>query len=215
MTTQVWLPVRFTVPTLLFSPPATFNMFANAGAAFGPSSRLSVDMRPYVSGGRAPYTYSISSVPTATNLQQLGISISSARGIISGPRPQQGSLNIPVTVADAYGTVVTVNIKLLLAQAPFTATAVYPNIHNGVYYNYAPTISGGVPPYSVTVVGGGYPGINPNLSGLVFDPSSGSLSGLPVWASGTGSAGQVWEILVRDSAGGLVDIGGSLLIFTS
>src|SRR6185295_15673935 len=102
-------------------------------------------------------------------------------------------------VKDAFGTSITASVSVSTTSGPLTINSmVYPDIFNGVFYNYTPTVSGGRRPYNFDNAGGPYPGATSNLSGLVFDPTTGQLTGTPVYV-GPLSLGNAYNMTVTNA----------------
>lgn len=212
MTTQVWSLQRGTVPPLVFTPPASFNLTSVASHDAAPVPFV-IDFRPYVKGGRPPYRMSLNSSLPASLVPL------PERLMVTGAQPTEGNFTLVVQISDAYGTVATATAYIYVATGPLTVTAVYPDIHGDFggasgAYNYTPIISGGTPPYTVVSESGRYPGDTANLSGLLFDSSNGNMSGTAHY-TGPPAPGTVWGILVTDSKGFTAEAVGTLGIYPS
>ena len=121
-----------------------------------------------VSGGTAPYSYAI----TAGALPA-GLNFTSSTGAISGtPTGPAGSYTFTITATDGVGNTVshtysgTVNVITALV---FPTTL--PTLTQATAYNAPVTASGGVPPYSYSVVSGVLP------PGLALGVATGIISG--------------------------------------
>lgn len=117
-------------------------------------------------GGTAPYTYSISSLPA-------GLTLDASSGVISGIPTAATSMKPTATVTDAWGysTTVTGSISIaatLKLKGPATGGSV------GVPYSSSLAASGGIPPYTFS--------INTLPAGLTLDAGTGAFSGTPTAA---------------------------------
>src|SRR5579883_463077 len=120
-------------------------------------------------GGTQPYTWTITSGSAGP------LTLNPNTGALTGTPAAQGALNFTVQVKDSSTPVQTVS-------APFSIAIDYPPLvitnaslqpaNLGVPYSQSLTASGGLPPYSWSIVSGAVPGIS-------IDPSSGVLSGTP------------------------------------
>jgi choice-of-anchor A domain-containing protein len=122
-----------------------------------------------VTGGTAPYTYSI--VGTLPD----GLALNTSTGAITGTPTASGTVS--VQVKDANGATgaacgITINAPLSVACAAVTTGTV------GVLFNSGPmTVNGGLAPYSYSIVG-------TLPAGLTLNTSTGAITGTPT-ASGT------------------------------
>jgi hypothetical protein len=129
-----------------------------------------------VSGGVAPYTYSVIS-----GVLPAGLGLNSTTGVISGTPTQGGPTSFTIQVVDASGNtgsntatsacgisvqVVTHTQPLSLACSAAAATA-------GSPYNSSAAATGGVAPYTFTVKTGSLP------SGLTMNAHTGAITGTP------------------------------------
>jgi hypothetical protein len=120
------------------------------------------------SGGIAPYTFSIitGAVPT-------GISLNTSTGILSGTPTSIGTASFTIEARDGQGAIAQKAFILTVNPPPVTiTTATLPtNIVVRASYNVQLAASGGVAPYSWSIVTGALP------AGITLNPSTGSLSG--------------------------------------
>ncbi len=131
-------------------------------------------------GAGPPYTF------TATGLPP-GLSISSG-GTISGTPTASGTFNYTVTITDVDGNKGTINCSVTVAP-PLSVICQAVNTGDvGVPFNSGPmTVTGGVPPYTFSIIG-------TLPAGLTLNTSTGAVTGTPT-ASGT------FTVEVTDAAG--------------
>ncbi len=136
---------------------------------------------PTVTGGTAPFTYSVASgsIPA-------GLSLNTSTGVISGTPTASGSFTIKVT--DANGVSATGTCPFSVAAAPSITCAATNTGTQGVAFNGpALTVTGGIAPYTFSI-GGTLP------AGLTLNTSTGAVTGTPT-ATGT------FTIVATDSKG--------------
>ncbi len=131
---------------------------ASVGSAY--SQQLSA------SGGSGSYSWSI----TSGGLPQ-GLSLSPG-GVISGSPAAGANATFTVSVTDG-STTATRSFTLTVTAPPIITTTSLPNGTVGSPYSATLTASGGMQPYSWSIVSGQLP------PGLLLDPSSGVISGSP------------------------------------
>lgn len=128
-----------------------------------------------VSGGTAPYQFSISAgTPPA------GLSLDGAKGILSGTPSAVGSFKLTIAVEDQASAATSQSYTLEIAAAGgvgITSGAALPSGTVGSAYRVVLTASGGAAPYSWSLTAGTLPG------GISLTPG-GILSGTPT-AAGT------------------------------
>ncbi len=150
------------------------------------------------SGGTTPYTFSLpqGALPTGLNLV-------ASTGAITGTPQVVGLYSFYVTVTDALGYSTTITSYSVRITNPLVlAPPAVPNAVQNLPYSQQLTLSGGVSPYTVSVVSGALPnGVSPNAS-------TGLISGTPTVA-GTFP----FTIQLNDSVGSpSVSIAYSLLV---
>jgi hypothetical protein len=119
-----------------------------------------------VSGGTAPYTFSIGSGSLPA-----GLNLNTSTGDVAGTPTATGSFTINVTDAlgaTGAGCSITINPGVLVTCGANSAGTV------GVFFDSGPlTVTGGTGPYSFSITNGTL------LSGLTLDPNTGDVSGTP------------------------------------
>ena len=141
-------------------------------------------------GGTTPYSWSVisGSLPA-------GLSLGSSTGTISGTPTATGTSNFTVRVTDSQSPADTatkalsITISAGVPDLVITTTSL-PNGQIGVAYSQTVQATGGVTPYSWSIVSGSLP------AGLSLGSSTGTLSGTPT-ASGTSN----FTVRVTDSQG--------------
>jgi hypothetical protein len=141
-------------------------------------------------GGVLPYTWSI----TSGNLPA-GLLLNSTTGVISGTPTIAGNYPFTVQVADSETPQVTANAPLsitvnsTLTQLTITTTTL-PNGTQNSSYNAMLAATGGVTPYTWSIVSGSLP------SGLSLNSGTGAITGTP-----TGAGVSTFTVKVADSEG--------------
>jgi hypothetical protein len=134
-----------------------------------------------VSGGTAPYTWSI-----ASGQLPAGLSLATSTGIISGTPTATGNYSFGVSVVDSSSAAqsATATVTLSVASAPVTPTPLtitsssLPSSTVSSGYSNSLQASGGTAPYTWSFLSGNLP------AGLSLNTSTGLISGTPT-ASGT------------------------------
>lgn len=126
-------------------------------------------------GGVPPYTFSIisGSLPP-------GLTLNSSTGLISGKPTQASTFSFTAKVVDSSGnsTIDTVTTGCTIVTCPTTQiklTLTCPSNSGqvGTQYNSALVASGGVQPYTFSIISGSLP------PGLTLNPATGVISGMP------------------------------------
>jgi hypothetical protein len=160
-----------------------------------------VSIKPQISGGILPYTYTISpALPT-------GLNISSSTGAIAGVATVTNPLttyNITVTDANKDSKTVTTQIGVYSANIKYTQTT----------YNTTQGVSISIPAPIVTASAGSGSGpyyysitpALPSVTGLTINRTTGAISGLPVNSSATPLPGNIftYTVFATDSITGLI-----------
>jgi hypothetical protein len=142
-------------------------------------------------GGVTPYTWT---VPPNTLPPGLGLSMST--GVISGTPTTPGSYSFVATVKDStipQQTAIsgTLTISIQSGQPLQANTAPLPAGMTATSYSASLTATGGVQPYTWSVVSGQLP------AGLTLNPQAGTITGIPI-ITGTSN----FTVQVEDSATG-------------
>lgn len=144
-----------------------------------------------VSGGTAPYSWSVVAGSLAT-----GLTLNSATGQISGTPSQSGMFPFSIQVRDSLGTTATANLSILINPAPAslmvttTSSQLPSGIVSTAYALTNLTATGGTPPYGWTLISAAstFP------TGLALS-TAGTISGTPA-AAGPYN----FTVQVKDSA---------------
>jgi drug/metabolite transporter superfamily protein YnfA len=119
------------------------------------------------SGGKTPYTWTATGLPT-------GLSLNATTGVLSGTSTQSGTFSVVVTVKDSSSPVLTASQTYSLAIAAaltITTTSLPSGTTNAVYPLTTLLASGGKSPYTWTATG--------LPTGLGINSATGVLSGTP------------------------------------
>jgi len=125
-----------------------------------------------VTGGTAPYTWTITSGTLPS-----GLSLSSS-GVISGTPTTAGDpTSVTFQVTDSVSKTATKSMSITINASPSIGTVSLPNGTVGVSYSQTLSVTGGTSPYTWSIATGSLP------SGLSLS-SSGVVSGTPTTAGG-------------------------------
>jgi hypothetical protein len=162
---------------------------------------VSFNQQLTAAGGRAPYTWTVS-----TGTLPGGLSLGATSGTISGVPHASGNFSFTVTATDADSQTASKSFSIAVAAPPLLVANV-PALETmmGLSFNYQLNASGGTAPYTWTAAAGALP------PGLNLNASSGLLSGAPTAAgvftfsigvrdSGSASATTTLQIKVIDPA---------------
>ena len=147
-------------------------------------------------GGVMPYTFSI-----ASGTLPAGLSISAATGVVSGTPTTPGTSNFTVQVQDSANATATAAASITVISPLSLLGGRQPDGVVGVAYSTSLVASGGVTPYSWSVIAGSLP------AGLSILPTTGAIAGVPT-AVGTSH----FTVQVKDSLGATATAGASITI---
>jgi hypothetical protein len=140
------------------------------------------------SEGKPPYTWSISS-----GILPAGLTLNPATGTISGtPTTVYTSKVITFKLTDSLGGFITRSISMAVVAGPSITNNALANGEVGFAYTQYLFVTGGVSPYTWSMVSGPLP------EGLTFNPVTAVISGKPTKAGGP----YLLSFRVVDSAGG-------------
>jgi len=121
------------------------------------------------SGGQVPYTWSISAGALPS-----GLMINPSTGLISGIPTIAGTSYFTVQVKDANQTAATKSLAMTLYAPLVVSTASLANGFTASAYSQSLTASGGLTPYSWSIISGTLP------DGLALNATTGVISGVPL-----------------------------------
>jgi len=185
--------------TCAFSVPGTGIVTLSISCASPPGGTVGIAYThtfPVV-GGTSPFTFAITvgSLPS-------GLTLNTSTGIVSGTPTTPGSSSFTIQVTDASSLTSSVPCSITITGGVSISCASPPNGTNGVSYSHAFPASGGIPPYTFSIVTGSLP------TGLTLNTSTGVVSGTPS-ALGTSNFG----IKVTDSVSNNATVNCSISIF--
>jgi hypothetical protein len=162
------------------------------------------------SGGIKPYTWSIT-----TGALPAGLTLVPANGLISGRPSAVGTSAFTVTVTDSQDPAATASADLSITVNVRTltiTTSTLPVATAGVAYSAKLAATGGIAPYTWSVISGSLP------AGLRLQPATGAISGTP---SGGGTSAFTVQVADADSppaaatAGLSITVGVASLVVTN
>ena len=122
-----------------------------------------------VTGGTPPYTFSIvsGSLPP-------GLTLNTSTGEITGTPTTAGTFSFTAKVVDSTGfATATVNCSITVKPPAIKLVCPTNTGEVGVFYNSSLVATGGVPPYTFSIVSGSLP------PGLTLNTSTGAITGTP------------------------------------
>ena len=127
-----------------------------------------------VSGGTAPYTWSVTS-----GLLPPGLALNSTTGVISGtPTTAGGPTSVTFRVTDSVGATASKSLAITIVAGPSITTSSLPNGEVSIAYSQTLAATGGTAPYTWSVTSGALP------AGLALNSTTGVISGTPTTAGG-------------------------------
>jgi putative Ig domain-containing protein len=178
--------------TLLVVDPLAITTPSPAAAELGLPFKLQLS----ASGGRAPYTWSATGLPS-------GFTLDPATGLISGTPGVVVTDPVQVTVTDALGLTSTQDVSLPVVARVTIAKKALPKAKVGALYNARLVTLGGVAPFRWRLVAAAFPSVGAGLPrGITLNASTGRLSGVPRKA-GT----YRFRVLVTDKLGARSSLG--------
>lgn len=138
------------------------------------------------SGGTTPYTFAIISGALPT-----GLTLNTSTGVVSGTPTASGTFPFTIQVTDANSLTGQANCSITITGSSLVMLCNNPpTVQSGVAYSYQISVSGGVPPYTFSLVSGSLP------PGITLNTSTGILSGT-AYTPGT----YTFSVKVTDSVG--------------
>lgn len=160
--------VTIACPAMTLNPTSLPN--GSVGSVYAPQTLT-------VSGGNAPYVYSVSSGTLPAGL------VLGTDGVITGTPTSSAAATFTVSALDIKGCVVTRSYTLTpVCPAVSVSPAVAVTGTVGVVYSQIFTASGGTAPHSFSVTSGTLP------TGLSLNAATGILSGTPTVSNGAGTS---------------------------
>ena len=155
-------------PMIMIIPPQIITTNLPAGSVGFPYSQS-----PVATGGVTPYTWSI----TAGALPN-GLTLNTNTGAITGTPTTAGTFNFTLQVQGANTAIASQALSITVTAALQLTTTSLPVGVVGVSYSQSPVATGGVTPYTWSIIRGVLPG------GLTLNTTTGAITGTPT-AAGT------------------------------
>jgi negative regulator of sigma E activity len=148
--------------------PATLTLACPTGTA---QVGVAYSSALVASGGVAPYTFSIisGSLPP-------GLTLNASTGAITGTPTTAGTYNFTAQVVDSQGNTATSSCSIVVSPSTLTLSCPTGTAQVGVAYSSALVASGGVAPYTFSIISGSLP------PGLTLNTSTGAITGTPTTA---------------------------------
>ncbi|MCX6922416.1 MAG: putative Ig domain-containing protein, partial [Verrucomicrobia bacterium] len=158
-------------------------------------------------GGVTPYTWSVVSGALPTGL------LLSTTGVITGTPTTNGTANFTVQAKDALNTNATRALSIIVNPAALVvATATLPTATVGTAYNQNLAATGGVMPYTWSVVGGSLPtGLSCSTAGVISGtPTTNGTANFTVQAKDTLNTNATRALSITVNPAALVIVTGTL-----
>src|ERR1019366_4349861 len=156
--------------SIVISPPPITLACATATGQVGVAYSSSL----VATGGAPPYTFSI-----ITGSLPAGLTLNSSTGAITGTPTTAGTFNFTAQVVDSTGKAAgttTANCSIVIAPPAITLACATATGQVGVGYSSSLVATGGVPPYTFSIITGSLP------AGLTLNSSTGAITGTPTTA---------------------------------
>jgi hypothetical protein len=158
---------------------------------------LTYDSTPGITGGVAPYTFTLQSGAFPP-----GLSISTAStGRVQGTVGAAGTYNFTVRCTDSASSSVDQAGSIVVSAAPVFASVIGTRGTLTVAYTYTASVTGGRLPLAFTIFSGSLPG------GLALNGSTGNITGTP---SGTGTF--PFTLRATDANGAITDQAATVVV---
>ncbi len=158
--------------SIVIAPPAISLACATSTGQVG----VAYSSALVATGGVPPYTFSI-----ITGSLPAGLTLNPSTGAITGTPTTSGTFNFTAQVVDSTGKAAgttTANCSIVIAPPAISLACATSTGQVGVAYSSALVATGGVPPYTFSIITGSLP------AGLTLNPSTGAITGTPT-TSGT------------------------------
>jgi len=149
--------------------PGTVNPLSIVTSSLpGANTGVAYSQTLVASGGQTPYTWSLNSGSLPA-----GLSLASG-GVISGTPTGTGTSNFTVKVTDSLSSTATKALSIGVTVLPVQITTPFlRNGWNGIHYSQKPQITGGLAPFTWSLLSGTLP------TGTTLNTSTGEVSGSP------------------------------------
>jgi outer membrane protein assembly factor BamB len=165
---------------LVFSLRSPSNAPVLGCPANGASTGGSYSSSLIASGGKMPYTFSVT-----TGSLPPGLALNSSTGAITGTPGTGGKYIFSATVLDSFGRTTTSNCGIVLTPLPLLFGCPVNNEEVGALVLDNFNVVGGIPPFTFSISSGALP------TGLTLNSSSGVIMGLPLLAGNFSFTGKV------------------------
>jgi titin len=149
---------------------------------------VAYDGAPAISGGTAPYTWSVSA-----GALPVGLTLNTSTGAVTGTPSISGPASFTLEVIDAVGGSASQAESFTVSAAPSFTSPDVPGGEVGTAYDFVPAVTGGTGTFTWSVTDGSLP------DGLTLDTSTGAIIGSPT----TGGTSD-FDLVATDTLGGFV-----------